>query len=170
MKTKLKRHFAPIAFWTLMLLFALFVTRGSHAQQNLPTAPATQTQTVNALPYLTLYSATAAVNVATTLTIPAVQGQWIYVCKLKFNLSNDNTGTVVTNVASTSTNFNSVAFKASHVVTASAGYDSPTFDFGEPGTGCAKSTSPSTAVTFVSPASVTHSAWTWYATAYYAAS
>ena len=37
-----------------------------------------------------------------------------------------------------------------------------------PATGCVKSTASATATTFVSPASVTHAMWTWYA-AYYSA-
>lgn len=148
-----------------LILSAVFV----HAQ-NPPQAGPIQTQNNQSLYYTIPISATAAVNTATTLTIPAPPaGLYNYVCRLAWNLSNDNTGTVVTNIVSTSTNFNSFATKVSEVVTASANYDSQTMLWGDPATGCVKSTSPSTATTFVSSASgATHAAWTWYATYYQA--
>lgn len=114
--------------------------------------------------YLTPISATAAVNTQTTLTIPAAAGLYNYVCYLAYQVGNDNTGTAVSNVVSTSTNFNSFAVKFSMVATASL--DSGTvvaLGAGSPGAGCAKSTIAGTATTFVSPASLTHAAWTWYA-------
>jgi invasion protein IalB len=118
----------------------------------------------NAYYPLTPISATAAVNTQTTLTIPATAGLFNYVCSLAYQVNNDNTGTVVTNVVSTSTNFNSLAVKFSAPATASI--DSgvlPVFGGLAGGGGCAKSTLAGTATTFVSPASLTHSAWTWYA-------
>lgn len=165
--TKIKKFKAPIIFWALMVGIMAFALNGS--PQNPPVANVTPVQATQGLYYTTPISATAAVNVATTLTLPApASGLYNYVCKLAFNLSNDTTGTVVTNAASTSTNFGTFTFKVSHVVTASAGYDSPTYDFGSPATGCAKSVSPGTATTFVSTAGLTHSAWTWYALYYQA--
>lgn len=150
-----------------VLVVASGLTLGRLLAQNAPTAGTTQVQANVALYYTIPISATAAVNTATTLTIPAPPaGQYNYVCKLSFNISNNNTGAAVSNAASTSTNFNSFAVKASHVATASAGYDSPVYLRGSPASGCAKSTSPGTATTFVSPTGLTSSAWTWYALYY----
>lgn len=132
--------------------------------QNAPTAGPVQIQPNISLYYTTPISFTAAVNVASVLSIPAPPaGLYNYVCRLAYNVSNDNTGTVITNVVSTSTNFNSFAVKISHVATASANYDSPVYFRGTPAGGCVKSTAPGTATTFTSPAGLIHSAWTWYA-------
>ena len=114
---------------------------------------------------LTAISATAAVNTQTTLTIPAPPGGlYNYVCTLAYEVGNDNTGTAITNVVSTSTNFNSFAVKFSSPNTASIDSGVLTVLQGQGTAGCAKSTAPGTATTFVSPASVTHGTWTWYAT------
>lgn len=141
----------------------------AHAQ-NPALSGATPVQPTQALYYMIPISATAAVNTATTLTIPTPPpGFYNYVCRLAWNLSNDTTGTVATQIVSTSTNFNSFATKVSEVATASANYDSPTMMWGEPATGCAKSTSPGTSTTFVSSASgATHASFTWYAMYYQA--
>lgn len=118
------------------------------------------------LPYyfLTPLSATAAVNTQTTLSIPAAAGLYNYVCYLAYQVNNDNTGTAVSNVVSTSTNFNAFAVKFSAVATASIDSGvNVVIGGGSGGGACVKSTLPGTATTFVSPASVTHSAWTWMA-------
>lgn len=149
-----------------VLAFAVFAVLllSVHAQNNTPQAGANAVQAVAALPYMTPISATAAVNTATTLTIPAPPaGQFNYVCSLSFEVSNDNTGTAVSDVVSTSTNFNSFAVKFSQVATASLDSYVLVYTGMTPATGCMKSTTAATATTFVSPASVTHATWTWYA-------
>lgn len=111
-------------------------------------------------------SATAAAGSTATLTIPApAGGLYNYVCSLAYDISNNNTGTVLTNVVSTSTNFNSFAVKVSIPATNSFGTGAYTV-FKQDATlgGCAKSTSPATATTFVSAATPSNAAWTWYAT------
>jgi len=117
---------------------------------------------------VTPISATAAVNAQTTLTIPApASGLYNYVCTLHYNASQNGTSTANTNQVTTSTNFNSYAIKYSLGATANASYDwienwSTTVN------GCAKSTSPATATTFVSPAALLNTAFTWTATYYQA--
>lgn len=156
----------------LMFSFLLILSLAfsGFAQQSAGVPGATPVQL--ATPYFALVpiSATAAVNTQTTLTIPAPpQGIYNYVCDLKFQLSNDNTGTAVSNVVSTSTNFNSFAVKVSQPATASV-------DTGalvalgpyNPAAGCIKSAQAGTATTFVSPSGVSHSTWTWYASYYQA--
>lgn len=151
----------PRFYFVLFAAVALLVT---HVFAQGPVYPgATPTQGAPALYALTPISATGAVNTAITLTIPAPPaGMYNYICKLGYNLSNDTTGTVATNVVSTSTNFNSFAVKTSQIATASI-ENNWMMDFGTPATGCARSTASATATTFVSPASVTHAMWTWYA-------
>lgn len=156
-----------IKYLFLTLALAGMLALGLAAQQNPPDSNKTAVQVGGALVYLTPISATAAVNTATTLNIPAAAGQYSYICKLAYQVNNDNTATAVTNVVSTSTNFNSFAVKFSAIATASIDSGVLTLLDGSPGTGCTKSTLPGTATTFVSPASVTHSAWTWYATYFY---
>lgn len=161
----------PNRFRPLILAFMLAVmtmASPAFAQNTAPNGvtPVTLSQSTY---YLTPISATAAVNTATTLTIPAAAGLYNYVCSLAYQVNNDNTATAVTNVVSTSTNFNAFAVKFSAIATASI--DSGAIVVigpGTPGAGCVKSTIAGTATTFVSPASVTHSAWTWYATYYQA--
>jgi hypothetical protein len=111
-------------------------------------------------------SATAAVNVASVLTIPAPPaGLYNYVCYLAYQVGNNNTGTVVTNVVSTSTNFNAFAVKFSMIATNSADSGVMVLFNLNPTQGCVKSAAPSTATTFTSPAAgVAVAAWTWYAT------
>ena len=115
-------------------------------------------------------SATAAVNTATTLTLPTPVGGFSnYVCYLAHQVSADATGGAATNVVSTSTNFNSFAVKFSEP--AGVNLDSGVLvDIQSNGAvgGCAKSTIPGTATTFVSPSAFTHSTWTWYAVFYQA--
>lgn len=162
MKNTIKKYSKQIAFWVVLLMLSASFGQ-AQIQLNGP-VPAQAAQSVY---YVIPISSTGAVNTAITLTIPTPPaGYYNYICKLAFNVSNDTTGTVVTNAVSTSTNFNSVAFKVSQVATASANYDSGTYDWGTPATGCAKSVSPGTATTFVSPTGQTHAMWTWYAMYY----
>ena len=116
---------------------------------------------------VTPISSTAAINTATTLTIPAPPGgQYNYVCYLAFQVSTDTTGgTVTTNAVSTSTNFNSFAIKVS--ATGASNTDSGVqvaLGGMTPATGCAKSAAPGVATTFASPTPGTHTTFTWYAT------
>lgn len=128
----------------------------------------TAVQAGPSLSSLTPVSATAAVNTQTTVTIQAPpNGMYVYVCKLAYQVNNDNTATAVSNVVSTSTNFNSFATKFSSPATASVDSGVVTLLDGAPATGCTRAVSPSTSVTFVSPAGLTHSAWTWYVTYFY---
>lgn len=117
----------------------------------------------------TLISATAAVGSPAVLTLPApiISSNYNYVCSLALEGSNDNTGTVLTNVVTTSANINSFAAKFSQVATASA--DTGTFNYfnATPAGGCAKSAVAGTATTFTSPTS-THEAYNWMATYYQA--
>lgn len=155
-------------FRTLALLLILGIAAPVLAQNPSPNG-VTPVQPGQGAFSLTPISSTAAVNTATTLTIPASAGLYGYVCDLKYQVNNDNTATAVTNVVSTSTNFNSFAVKFSAPATASI--DSGTVQALGPFTpsgGCIRGTIAGTAITFVSPASVTHSAWTWYASYYYA--
>lgn len=157
---RMKRYFLGAVFVALVLRI------GVHAQ-NQQTGNAPVVQIGNPIYYTTPISSTAAVNTATTLTIPAAAGLYNYVCSLAFEVNNDNTATAVSNVVSTSTNFNSFAVKFSQPATASVDTYVSIFN-ATPGTGCVKSTVAGTATTFVSPGSVTHSAWTWYASYYQA--
>lgn len=117
---------------------------------------------------LTPISATTAVNNQTTLTIPApAPGLYNYVCFLHYNASQNGTSTANTNSVTTATNFNSYALKYSLAATANANYDWIE-EWGGPGSGCAKSTSPGTATTFVSPAGLANTAFTWTALYYQA--
>lgn len=116
-------------------------------------------------PILTAISSTAAVNTATVLTIPAPPGgQYNYVCYLAFEINSDATGGALSNVVSTSTNFNSFAVKVSFPATVSIDGGIQTALAGAvPAGSCVKSASPGVATTFTAPASSTHIAWTWYA-------
>src|SRR5689334_8354005 len=150
-----------------LLTMALCGLVGVRAQNFTP-AGATSVQLTSPQYFTTPISATAAVNTQTTLTIPApAAGLYNYVCTLAYELSSDGTGGALANLVSTSTNFNSFAVKFS--VPATVGYDEvvPLFS-GTPSTGCAKSAASGTATTFVSPASATHTTFTWYATYYQA--
>jgi len=114
---------------------------------------------------LVAISATAAVNTQTTLTIPApAGGLYNYVCTLAYQIGNDNTGAAISNAVSTSTNFNAFAVKVSKINAASNDSGVLMVLQGQGTAGCAKSTAPGTATTFVSPAGLTHDMWTWYAT------
>lgn len=111
-------------------------------------------------------SATSAVNNQTTLTIPTPPGGLSnYVCYLAFEASQDATSTAFSVAVTTSTNFNSFAAKFSQPATVNV--DSGAYvllnSSGATG-GCAKSTIPGTATTFVSPTANAHATWTWYAT------
>lgn len=130
---------------------------------------ATPVQAITAY-YATIpISATAAVNTQTTLTIPApAPGLYNYVCRLEFVASQDGTSAANSNLTTSSTNFNSFAMKYSLAATANLTYTGPVYQWGDPATGCAKSTSPGVATTFVSPTAVANTAFTWYATYYQA--
>ena len=105
---------------SLFLGLALLASVPACAQNQPGSAAATPVQLANSFYSLVPISATAAVNTQTTLTIPApVSGQSNYICSLAYQVNNDNTGTAVTNVVSTSTNFNSFAVKFSAPNTAS---------------------------------------------------
>ena len=159
MTTKFKMGVLAVA---AMLVLAPYVA--VHAQ-NTPQAGTNPVQATQSLYYTTAISATAAVNTATTLTIPApAAGLYNYVCSLSFEVSNDNTGTAVSDVVSTNTNFGTFAVKFSQVATASLDSYVSLISGLAPATGCVKSTSAATATTFVSPANVAHATWTWYAT------
>lgn len=111
-------------------------------------------------------SATAAVNTAVTLTIPApAGGLYNYVCSLTYQVSTNATGGANTNVVTTSTNFNSFAIKFSNPtgVNIDSGVQTVLNSHG-PTDGCAKSAAPGVATTFVSPAGMTNQAWSWTAT------
>src|SRR5436190_7324087 len=91
---------------------AIFVAVGASldAQQNSSGSPVQITTQYALVPI----SATAAVNVQTTLTIPAPPpGFYNYVCSLHFNASQNGTGTAAVNAVTTSTNFNAWALKFS---------------------------------------------------------
>lgn len=128
------------------------------------TPPATTV--VNLIPI----SATAAAGSTSTLTIPAPAGGLSnYVCSLAYEISNNNTGTALSVVVSTSTNFNSFAVKQSMAATNSATSGLQTVFRADAALGgCPKSTVPGTATTFVSAATPSNAAWTWYATYYQA--
>lgn len=127
-------------------------------------APTTAVQLSQAFYPLTALTATTAAGSATTWTAPAPIDPTLYnyVCYLAISASNNNTGAVLTNVATTSTNFNAFALKFSQISANSNSYDWA-MKMGEPGTGCAKSTSPGTATTFVSPTTANW-AYTWIGT------
>lgn len=150
------------------LMFGLFVMVGISFAQNFGGVPGA-VPVQGTTPYYSQIpiSATAAVNVVTTLTIPApTTGLYNYVCYIALNASQDGTGTALANAVTSTTNFNSFATKFSNVQSARANYDWFMY-FGNPATGCAKSASPATATTFVSPQSA-NTAYTWYATYYQA--
>jgi hypothetical protein len=152
----------------LVLLVAFGAPFVIHSQSQSP-VPATPVQAVPAYYPTIPISATAAVNNVTTLTLPAPPaGQYNYVCTLALNVSASNTGAaVISNSTGSSTNFNSWANKISFVGTANTDYDWSVV-WGEPATGCAKSSLPGTATTFVSPTPGAQNAMTWYATYYQA--
>lgn len=150
----------------LISLAILLISIASYAQvSNQPTTP------VNiAIQYpLTALSATAAINTQTTLTIPAPPaGYYNYICSLHFGVSQSSTGAANALQVTTSTNFNSYAIKVSwNAVATQASYDWVE-NWGIANTGCAKSTAPGTATTFVSPAAIAQSAFTWTGTYYQA--
>jgi hypothetical protein len=122
-----------------------------HAQLNQPDPAKVQAELGVPAIYLVPISATAGNSTQTTLTIPAPPpGAYNYVCKLDFNDSQGTTGNAQTNSTITTTNFNSWAWKYSLAAATNTQYEH-SFDWGQPATGCAKSTSPATATTFVSP-------------------
>lgn len=124
-----------------------------------------------ATPYYSLIpiSATAAVGTQTLLTIPAPQiGYYNYVCDLKYEVSSDGTGAVISDGVTTSGNFNSFAIKFSQVITASidSGVQTVLGPY-NPGIGCMKSAQAGVATTFAGLSSG-HGAFTYYASYYQA--
>ena len=149
----------------LTLALLLGFTLGAHAQSPSP-VPAIMAQGVQGYYGMQNAVATNAINTQTTLTIPAPgPGLYNYICSLNYNYSQSaTTGTVQTNAVTTSTNFNSFALKYSIAQAINTTYEK-TLKFGTPaGGGCARSTSPATATTFVSPAAAAQGMMTWYAT------
>jgi hypothetical protein len=112
-------------------------------------------------------SATGAVSTQVTLTIPApAPGLYNYICTVGLNYSQTTTtGTAQTNAVTTSTNFNSFALKFSVPQAVNTNYDWMEI-WGDPASGCPKSTSSATSTTFVSPAAAAQGMWTWYAVYY----
>src|SRR5688572_18551808 len=107
MTTRLKVLFA-------MLLTVVLASGLLFAQSNSPSSDRTPVSLDTALPFMVAISATAAINNQVTLTVPAPPaGQYNYICKLWFNASQDATATAIDNAVTTSTNFNSFAFKFS---------------------------------------------------------
>lgn len=155
----MKRFTRPLALVALSLVALLAIPLfAQNATQVSLVPPSSQLITVVPI------SATAAVNTATTLTIPApVGGMSNYVCALSYVITQDATSSAVTNAVTTSTNFNSFALKASLPATANLSSGVVTLFNTSPAAGCVKSTVPGTATTFVSPASLTNTAWTWHA-------
>lgn len=141
--------------------------------QNLPGTGSNTVTTQATTPWFstTPISATAAVNAQTTLTIPAPSssGLYNYICSLAYEISNNGTaGSGASVVVSTNTNFGTFAVKVSQPATASTDSGVQMLFSASPAGGCAKSAVAGTATTFVSPASLTYIAWTWYATYYQA--
>ena len=145
----------------LALVLALLWAAPAWAQATLVqfTTPATNL-------VLVPISATAAINTAAVLTIPAPPGGLSnYICSLGYQVGSNATGAAITNQVSTSTNFNGFAVKFSSLATVNI--DSGVFmvlNSGGAVGGCAKSTIPGTATTFTSPAALAQATWTWYAT------
>lgn len=142
---------------------------GSAFAQNAVDASAVRTQPSQSQFYTTPISATAAINTQTTLTIPApTGGQFNYICLVAFNVAQSSTGAANALQVTTSTNFNSFALKVSwNAVATQASYDW-IIPMGTPATGCAKSAAANTATTFISPAAIAQSAFSWYALYYQA--
>jgi len=144
-----------------VLLVGTLLVSTPHAQ-NLPDPAKMQAEAGIPALYLIPISATGASNAQVTLTIPAPPaGMYNYVCKVDLQMSNDNVGTgALTNVTWTATNFPmSTIWKASAAGTARTNYDHAS-DYGNPTTGCAKSTAPGTTTTIVSPSAVANDQFT----------
>jgi hypothetical protein len=143
------------------LILLLLVVSAAFVFAQAPDPAATRVQSTAALHALTPISTTVAVNNQATLTIPApAAGQYNYICKLVFRVSQDGTATAANNVVTTSTNFNFFAFTVSAEDVAQKESEAR-MDFGNPATGCAKSTSPGTATTFVGPSAITNAGQYW---------
>lgn len=141
---------------TALVVLLVVVVMAQNPQQAGPTA----VQMTNGIYNLIPISNTAAVNNQVTLTIPAPpSGQYNYICTLEFNASQDGTATANTNLAITTTNFNSWTDKYSMPATALLTFDK-VYPWGSPSTGCVKSIASGTATTFVSPGATLHTAFT----------
>lgn len=148
-----------IPFVVALLIASSWVATGQVAQQSSNQA----VKVMTAYPVVPI-SATAAAGSAVTLTIPApVPASYSnYVCYLAIEGSNNNTALAVTNVVTTSTNFNSFAAKFSTPGAASSDTGVLVL-LNATAPGCAKSAAPGVATTFTSPTS-TDEAYAWYAT------
>lgn len=154
----------------LVALCLLAVATPVRAQNAVPNGITPVTLSAGMYPLVPI-SATAAVNTATTLTIPAPTNAAYsnYVCWLAYEINSDATGAAVSNAVTTSTNFNTFALKVSFPATVSLDSGVQTvLGASGPGSGCAKSAVAGTATTFVSPASLTHVAFTWLGSYYQA--
>ena len=147
-----------------ILTLAFVLCAGFVQAQSLSPVPATMIQHSQSYYGLTPISATAGTAAQTTLTIPAPpSGLYNYICTVTFNYSQTaTTGTAQTNAVTTSTNFGGFALKLSVVAAVSTNYDWSEI-WGDPASGCPKSTSPATATTFVSPAGAAQGQFTWTA-------
>ena len=112
-------------------------------------------------------SATAAINTVTTWATPTPPpGLYAYVCDLTLEVSQDATGTALTNAATTNNNFGTFAFKFSMVGTVNTDLVLRGL-VGDPGTGCTKSVLPGTLTSFVSPQTA-HATYSFYGSYYFA--
>lgn len=152
------------ALRTLVLAAAVvlsYATITNHAQAPTVVAGSTPASNIVVIPI----SATATAGSPAVLTIPAPPGGLSnYVCYLAYDVSVGAGGTVTTNGTSSSTNFNSFAYKVSNPGTANTN-SAVNVLIGplSPATGCVKSTIPGTATTFTSPTTAA-TAFDWYAT------
>lgn len=138
----------------------LCIAAGLLSAQNAPVANTTPVQSAQSLYFTTPATATAAAGSPAVLTLAAPPaGLYNYVCYLALEGSNNNTGAVLTNLVTTSANFNSFALKFSQISANSNNYTWQ-MDMGDPATGCAKSTSPATVTSFTSP-TTTSWAYSW---------
>lgn len=153
-------RFEKFAIALIISLLAGWIVQAQISNQ--PVTPVV----ISANPYpLVPIAATAAINTQTTLTIPAPPAGWFnYVCSLHFNASHSTTGAVSALGVTTSTNFNAYAIKFTIIAVATQGVYDWVENWGIANVGCAKSTAAGTATTFVSPAAVAQTAFTWTAT------
>lgn len=131
--------------------------------QNAPLANTTPVQPTQSIYYTIPFTATAAAGSAAVATIPApAAGLYNYICYVGIEGSNNNTGAVLTNAVTTSSNFNSFALKFSQISANSNNY-AWAMDMGDPSTGCVKSTASGTTTVFTSP-TVANWAFSWTVT------
>lgn len=156
------RHWLrSVKFSGLAALLASLLIVPSSAQSPTVVAGAPPVASIVVIPI----SATATAGSPAVLTLPAPAGGLSnYVCYLAFDLSVGAGGTATTNGTSSSTNFNSFAYKVSSAGTATTQSAVNVLIGGlSPATGCVKSTIPGTATTFTSPTTAA-TAFDWYCT------